>query len=120
MNPRAEFTKSAPVHSAHATSVGLIRLVDDFNWTSAPIGTLHIVSTAPVLHMSWADMLASYAPISRVVVGHTTDEAGMESLADFISQRFPDVAIHRARCGATLGTYFGPGAFGLALVQTTV
>ncbi|MBN1856593.1 MAG: DegV family protein [Dehalococcoidia bacterium] len=64
-------------------------------------------------------LILDHAPISRLVVGHTTDEAGMESLAAFISERFPDLQIQRARCGPTLGTYFGPGAFGVALVRAT-
>ena len=62
------------------------------------------------------ELIASHGAISHVVVGHTTDEAGMESLAEYLSLHFPGLAILRSRCGATLGTYFGPGAFGLALV----
>jgi DegV family protein with EDD domain len=63
------------------------------------------------------ELIASHGAISHVVVGHTTDEAGMESLAEYLSLHFPGLAILRSRCGATLGTYFGPGAFGLALVE---
>ena len=62
------------------------------------------------------ELIASHGTISHVVVGHTTDEAGMESLAEYLSQHFPGLAILRSRRGATLGTYFGPGAFGLALI----
>ncbi len=63
------------------------------------------------------ELIASYGTISHVVVGHTTDEAGMESLAEYLSQHYPGLPILRSRCGATLGTYFGPGAYGVALIQ---
>ncbi len=62
-------------------------------------------------------LIASYGAISHVVVGHTTDEAGMESLAEYLSRHFPGLPILRSRCGATLGTYFGPGACGAAFIQ---
>jgi len=63
------------------------------------------------------ELIADYGAISHVVVGHTTDEAGMESLAEYLSRHAPGLPVHRLRCGATLGTYFGPGAFGVALIQ---
>ncbi len=55
--------------------------------------------------------------VVALAVGHTTDESGMESLAQRLSDFFPFERLMRAQCGATLGTYLGPGAFGVALIE---
>jgi len=65
------------------------------------------------------ELVASYGALSHLAVGHTTDEAGMEALAERLSPFFPRERMLRARCGATLGTYLGPGAFGVALIQSS-
>ena len=62
-------------------------------------------------------MVGDVGPISHMAVGYTTDRAEMEQLAFRLSQFFPQGQIVRSRCGATTGTYFGPGAFGIALIQ---
>lgn len=61
--------------------------------------------------------VASYGNLLHLAVGHTTDEHGMEVLANRLSESFPVERMLKARCGATLGTYLGPGAFGVALVE---
>jgi len=63
------------------------------------------------------ELVAGYGTLSHLAVGHTTDEAGMEALAERLSPVFPQERMLRAQCGATLGTYLGPGAFGVALIQ---
>jgi len=41
----------------------------------------------------------------------------MELFATRLSQFFPSDDILRTRCGATLGTYLGPGALTVALIS---
>ncbi len=62
-------------------------------------------------------MVASHGRLSSLCVGHTTDESGMDALAHRLSALFPADQIVRAQCGATLGTYLGPGAFGVAFIE---
>ncbi len=61
--------------------------------------------------------VASFGKLMHLAVGHTTDEQGMETLAGKLAGVFPCEHMLKARCGATLGTYLGPGAFGVALVE---
>ncbi len=63
--------------------------------------------------------VASHGELLHLAVGHTTDEQGMQVLANRLCRSVPLERIVRARCGATLGTYLGPGAFGVALVEAT-
>jgi fatty acid-binding protein DegV len=52
-----------------------------------------------------------------MAVAYTTDKPEMEQLAFRLSQFFPEDETMRSRCGATNGTYFGPRALGVALIQ---
>jgi len=61
-------------------------------------------------------LVSECSPIERVAVGHTTDREGMEALATHVGSLAPHLPVLRARCGATLGTYLGPGAFGAGLI----
>jgi len=63
------------------------------------------------------ELVGSYGPISHLAVAHTTGDTEMEQLATRLGQYFPEPQILRARCGATLGTYLGPGALCVALIQ---
>ena len=63
------------------------------------------------------EMVGSYGPISHLAVAYTTDEAEMERFASRLSQFFPSGKMLRSRCGATIGSYLGPGALGVALIQ---
>jgi fatty acid-binding protein DegV len=63
-------------------------------------------------------IVEAYGPLTHLAVGHTTDEAGMMALAEQLSGQFPTERMLFAQCGATLGTYLGPGAFGVALIQS--
>ncbi len=63
------------------------------------------------------EMVASQGPISHLAVGHTTTPEEMEQLAFRLSQFFPGGEMIRSRCGATIGTYLGPGALGVALIR---
>ncbi len=62
------------------------------------------------------EMVGSYGPISHLAVGHTTTEDEMELLASRLAQFFPSGEMLHCRCGATIGTYLGPGALGVALI----
>lgn len=63
-------------------------------------------------------MVAEAAPLDYLAVGHTTHEEGMEALAQRLSAHYPSESILRTQCGATLGSYLGPGAFGVAFIQS--
>lgn len=63
------------------------------------------------------EMVAGFTTITSLAVAHTTTEAEMEQFASRLSQFFPIDEILRARCGATLGTYLGPGALEIALIK---
>ncbi len=63
------------------------------------------------------ELVSGYGPILSLGVAHTTTEAEMELLASRLSQFFPADEILRTRCGATLGTYLGPGALCVALIE---
>jgi DegV family protein with EDD domain len=63
------------------------------------------------------ELVESHGSLVHLAVGHTTDVTGMESLASGLSQNFPPEQILRTQCGATLGSYLGPGAFGVALIE---
>jgi DegV family protein with EDD domain len=65
-------------------------------------------------------LIADYGEMARVAVGHTTDEEGMYAVERFVREYAPDMPIARFQCGATIGTYLGPNAFGLALIQRAV
>jgi len=62
-------------------------------------------------------LIGDYGEMTRVAVGHTTDEEGMHAVEGFVREYAPDMPISRFQCGATIGTYLGPDAFGLALIQ---
>lgn len=64
-----------------------------------------------------SQMVAAHHSIRRLAVVHTTTPDEMALLAYRLSQFFPASAIIRCRCGATIGTYLGPGALGVALIQ---
>ncbi len=63
------------------------------------------------------ELVAGYGSIRSLAVAHTTTENEMELLASRLSQYFPSGDILRSRCGATLGTYLGPGALCIALIE---
>jgi DegV family protein with EDD domain len=62
-------------------------------------------------------LIADYGEMSRVAVGHTTDEEGMYAVEGFVREYAPHTPIGHFQCGASIGTYLGPDAFGLALIQ---
>ena len=63
------------------------------------------------------ELVAGYGAMSSLAVAHTTSENEMEELASRLSQFFPGDEILHSRCGATLGTYLGPGALLVALIE---
>jgi len=63
------------------------------------------------------ELVGAYHGVTSLAVAHTTNEAEMEQLACRLSQYFPIDEIIRSRCGATLGTYLGPGALVISLID---
>lgn len=62
------------------------------------------------------ELVGSFKDISSLAVAHTTTEDEMCRFASRLSQLFPMDDILLTRCGATLGTYLGPGALVVALI----
>ncbi len=63
------------------------------------------------------EIASGYREISSLAVAHTTREEDMRSMASRMSQFFPGDSILRARVGATIGTYLGPGALCVGLIE---
>lgn len=63
------------------------------------------------------EIAAEYKEVSSLAVAHTTDENEMERMASRLSQFFPGDSILRTRVGATIGTYLGPGALCVGLIE---
>lgn len=63
------------------------------------------------------ELVAGYGAISSLAVAYTTTEDEMQQFAYRLSQFFPADEILHSRCGATLGTYLGPGALLVALIE---
>ncbi len=62
------------------------------------------------------EMVGSQGAITHLAVGYTTGERAMELLAQRLTPFFPSDRMVRTRAGATMGTYLGPGALGVALI----
>ena len=54
-------------------------------------------------------------PLEEMAVLHSTDAAEAERFLERLAPTLPLEKLHRARFGPVLGTYLGPGAFGVAL-----
>jgi len=57
------------------------------------------------------------APLTQLAVIHSNDSLLAQGLRQELSELLPEDQIVSARFGATLGTYIGPGAVGLALTR---
>jgi DegV family protein with EDD domain len=64
------------------------------------------------------EIVKEYRKPAFLAVGHTTDLDGMRSLASRLSDYFPCDRMVQAQCGAALGSYLGPGAYGVALIES--
>ncbi len=63
------------------------------------------------------EIAAEYKEITSLAVAHTTRQEDMERIASQMSQFFPGDSILRSRVGATIGTYLGPGALCVGLIE---
>ncbi|MBT97913.1 MAG: fatty acid-binding protein DegV [Dehalococcoidia bacterium] len=57
------------------------------------------------------------APVQRLAVIHSTDADRMATLKEQLTDLLPADQIIEARFGSTLGTYIGPDALGVAIIQ---
>lgn len=60
------------------------------------------------------ELTAAYGNVSDIVVLHTANEQDAEAMAEALGRTCPDAAISIGHAGATVGTYAGPGAMGIA------
>lgn len=63
------------------------------------------------------ELVAGYKEISSLAVAYTTGQDDMERMTSQMSQFYPGDRILRSRVGATIGTYLGPGALCVGLVE---
>lgn len=63
------------------------------------------------------ELVADYKELSSLAVSYTTVQDDMERMASRMSQFYPGDSILRARVGATIGTYLGPGALCVGLIE---
>ena len=65
------------------------------------------------------ELTQQLAPARRLAVIHSTDKNRMAELKESLTEILPPNQIIESRFGATLGTYIGPDAIGIAITQET-
>jgi len=62
------------------------------------------------------EQVQKYPRIKEMAIAHTTTPEELEELSVRLSTSFPKDRIYRSQCGATIGTYVGPGALTMGLI----
>ncbi len=63
------------------------------------------------------DFVAGFPHISDMAIMHSTTPQEAEALANRLDPFFPKSHVHIAQFGPVIGTYTGPGALGIALIE---
>lgn len=63
------------------------------------------------------DFVEGFPHISDLAIMHSTTPQEAEALADRLDRVFPKSRIHMAKFGPVIGTYTGPGALGVTLLE---
>ncbi|MCK4579900.1 MAG: DegV family protein [Dehalococcoidia bacterium] len=66
------------------------------------------------------ELVERYPNIKELAIADTTTPEDLETLAVRLSALFPREQTYRSRCGSTMGTYLGPGALTVALIEEAV
>jgi fatty acid-binding protein DegV len=59
-----------------------------------------------------------FSKAKEVAVAYTTDHEGAKGFADRIKALFPQAPLYLTRVGSALGTHAGPGAMGVAVMES--
>ena len=65
------------------------------------------------------ELTLQWSPLQQLAVIHSTEPEQAENLAGHLSGLLPPEQVVTARFGPTLGTYLGPKALGVAMIQTS-
>lgn len=63
------------------------------------------------------ELVEKFHHIKEMAIAHTTTPEELETLAVRLAPLFPQDRLYKSRCGPTIGTYLGPGALGVALIE---
>jgi len=63
------------------------------------------------------ELTSNFHHIKEMAVAHATTPDEMEVLAERIAPLFPQGQIYKSTCGATIGTYLGPGCLVIAAIE---
>lgn len=64
-----------------------------------------------------AELATAFKAVEALAVIYSTDTEAVQRLEERLRSAFPGVSIYRARFGPVIGTYVGPGATGVALIE---
>ncbi len=66
------------------------------------------------------ELVEKFHHIKDMAIAHTTTPEELEALAARLSPLFPPDQLYKSRCGATMGTYLGPGALTVAVIEDEI
>jgi len=66
------------------------------------------------------ELVENFHHIKDMAIAHTTTPEEREALAVRLSPLFPPEQLYKSRCGATMGTYLGPGALTVAVIEDEI
>ncbi|MEA3441977.1 MAG: DegV family protein [Chloroflexota bacterium] len=66
------------------------------------------------------ELTGEFHGIKEMAIAHATTPDELEVLAKRIAPLFPQGQIYKSKCGATIGTYVGPGCLTVALIEEEV
>lgn len=63
------------------------------------------------------EMAIAFKAVQSLALFYSTDGEAVDNLAHSLKKAFPGIEIYRSRFGPVMGTYTGPGAVGVALIE---
>ena len=63
------------------------------------------------------ELAGKFHHIKEMAIAHATTPEELEVLAMRLAPSFPQNQLYKSRCGATIGTYLGPGCLAVAVVE---
>jgi len=66
------------------------------------------------------ELVEKFHHIKEMAIAHATTPEELEALAVRLSPLFPADQTYKSRCGATMGTYLGPGALTVAVIEDEI
>ncbi len=63
------------------------------------------------------ELASAFKAVQSLALFNSTNDEAVEDVAQRLGKAFPGVEIYRSRFGPVIGTYVGPGAVGVALIE---